>query len=77
MRPASEVSDQIVRALYEPSPRLAAVIEADRAALVAEIVAWLRTVSDPGATFQDRRLAYQIAAANFASEIEAKWGVKK
>ena len=47
------------------------MIEADRAEVVAEIVAWLRGVSDPGATFQNRRLAYQLAAVNFADAIEA------
>ena len=32
---------------------------------------WLRGISDPGATFQDRRLAYQLAASQFAEEIAA------
>ena len=44
-----------------------------REAEVAKIVAWLRGVSDAnnGSTIQDRRLAYQIAAATFADAIEA------
>lgn len=42
LRPAVEVSDEIVRALYEPNPTLSvAVIEADREAVRAEQAAEL------------------------------------
>ena len=38
LRPAVEVADEIVRALYEPNPTLAAaIIEADREAVRAEV----------------------------------------
>lgn len=35
------------------------------------IVKWLQALSDPGSTFQDRRLAYQMAAEQFADALEA------
>ena len=42
LRPAVEVADEIVRALYEPNPTLAAaIIEADREAVRAEQAAEL------------------------------------
>lgn len=76
MRPASEVWQQAVDALFRSArpvagdPEIAsvdhdvaaAIIEQDRAALVAEIVAWLRGNCMSG--------KWRI----LASEIEEKWG---
>lgn len=70
MRPAIDVPVDILRAFehskhWPYSDEAAAIIEQDRAALVAEIVAWLR---------ED---APQWGHEALAKEIEAKWGVKK
>ena len=71
MRPAIEVAENICpyswgefgdkNALVEAS----AIIEADRAELVAEIVAWLRGRAQPHRCTADQ---------NIAELIEAKWG---
>jgi hypothetical protein len=49
-----------------------AAVQAVRDDECARVVEWLRKMSgDEGQTFQGRNLAYQIAAANFATAIEA------
>jgi hypothetical protein len=59
---------------HDPDPLLETLARhaaTERAIERAAIVEWLRGVSDTGATFQDTRLAYQIAAGQFANTIEA------
>lgn len=64
MRPASEIADQICGcATREQHNRDVALIEADRAALVAEIVAYFRSPWHPNPD-----------AHCVAHEIEKKWG---
>ena len=72
MRPASEVWRHANRASLTANNKqggalaaATAIIEADGADLVAEIVAWLRSFWD-GDEDEDLKLA--------ATEIEAKWG---
>lgn len=68
------VTKELFIAVLNPCDSVAAMVrEAEAAKEVAKIVAWLRGVSDAnnGSTIQDRRLAYQIAAATFADAIEA------
>lgn len=76
MRPAKVTWDEALRAYVmsdnsiTDAPGYAAataIVEADRAELVAEIVAWLRGFWD-GDEDEDFKLA--------ANEIEAKWGKK-
>lgn len=88
LRPAVEVSDEIVRALYEPNPTLAAaIIEADREAVraetVKEIVAWLNRragqvlqLHAEAKTDHERNIVDEHASAieQSAIEIEAKFG---
>ena len=95
MRPAKIVWDEALRAYVmsdnsiTDAPGYAAataVIEADRAELVAEIVAWLNRraghvlqLHAEAKTDHERNIVDEHASAleQSAIEIEAKWGVKK
>ena len=73
MRPANKISHEVCEEMEEYGPSFAAkVIEADRAALVAEIVEWLREGDFSDTCFG----CLDEASLWFATNIEAKFGGK-